>query len=154
MNTKTNTIKKLRLFLLKQISSLTAEQLNTIPAGFNNNIIWNIAHLLSAAQAICYKRAGLPITVDDQYVTPFLTGTKPNGFISHEEIETIKMHFISSIDTLQTDVEKEIFGNYTKSENIERVYGIELLTIDLALEFLLYHEGAHIGYILAMKHLV
>ena len=154
MNKKIENIKKYRLFILKQISSLTSAQLNSVPKGYNNNIIWNLGHLVSALQAICYKRAGLAITIDDKYVTPFLPNTQPDNFINSEQIEVIKELLISTIDTLQTDFENKIFGNYTKSENIERVYGIELNNIDEAIDFLLYHEGFHSGYILGLIHLV
>jgi hypothetical protein len=121
MNKKLEKIKNFRLFILKQISSLTTGQLNSIPAGYNNNIIWNVGHLVSATQAICYKRAGLPVTIDDKYFTPFLPTTKPGNFITSEENDRIKELFISSIDTLNTDLENNIFGNYTKSERIDEV---------------------------------
>lgn len=154
MNKKLEKIKGFRLFVLKQISGLTSEQLNLIPAGYNNNIIWNVGHLVSATQAICYKRAVLPVTIDDKYVTPFLPTTKPVGFINSEEIDIIKELFISSIDTLNTDLGNNIFGNYTKSERIEEVYGIDVSNIDDAIEFLLYHEGFHSGYIAGLIRLV
>ncbi|MEO8147957.1 MAG: DinB family protein [Bacteroidia bacterium] len=154
MNKNLESIKKYREFILKQISSLTPEQLNEIPTGFNNNIIWNLGHIVSATQAICYKRAALAVTVDDKYFTPFLTNTKPDKFISSEEIEVIKELLITTIDALQNDFENKIFGNYTKSENVERVYGIALNNIDDAIDFLLYHDGVHSGYIFGLKHLV
>ena len=59
-----------------------------------------------------------------------------------------------TINTLQNDVELKIFGNYTKSERIEEIYGIDVSNIDDALEFLMYHEGFHSVYILALKHAV
>ena len=90
MNKKLEKIKSFRLFVLKEISSLTSEQLNLIPEGYSNNIIWNLGHLVSASQAICYKRAGLAVTIDDNYFTPFLPATKPGNFINSEEIEIIK----------------------------------------------------------------
>ncbi|MEO8412639.1 MAG: DinB family protein [Ginsengibacter sp.] len=154
MKKQSQKIKKFRLFLLNQISSLTTEQLNVIPRGFNNNIIWNLGHLVSSAQIICYRRAGLPISIDEKFLTPFLPNTKPGKFISNEEIEILKELLISTIDCLQSDYENKIFDNYTKSENIERYYGVELLTIDDALDFLLYHEGFHSGRIIALKQLV
>jgi hypothetical protein len=49
-----------RQFLLDQIAGLTTEELNQIPRGLNNNIIWNLAHLISGQQGIFYARAGLP----------------------------------------------------------------------------------------------
>ena len=95
MNNNLENIKKYRQFLLAQISGLTLEHLNKIPAGYNNNIIWNLGHLVAATQAICYKRAGLMITIDDKYFTPFLTNTKPESLITSEEVEIIKELLIS-----------------------------------------------------------
>ncbi|HEV8084966.1 MAG TPA: DinB family protein [Chitinophagaceae bacterium] len=154
MNKQLQKLEKLRHFLLKEISSLTTEQLNTIPDGFSNNIIWNLAHLVSATQLIFYKRAGLPLTIHKQYITPFLPGSKPGTLISNEDIDAIKELSISTIGGMQTDYENQSFDNYKKSENLERYYGIEVLTIEDAIEFLLYHEGYHSGKIIALKHLV
>jgi hypothetical protein len=154
MEKKLNQLKNLRLFVLRQIDGLTSEQLNLIPEGYNNNIIWNLGHLVAASQAICYIRAGLPVTIDDKYFFPFLTNTKPVGFLATEEIEVIKGLSISTLDALQSDIESNIFINYRKSENIERVYGIELLSIEDAIDFLLYHEGFHTGYIAGLKRLL
>jgi len=154
MNIKLEKIKSFRLFVLKQISNLTSEQLNTIPAGYNNNIIWNLGHLVSATQAICYKRAGLAVTIDDQYFTPFLPATKPGSFIDNKEIIIIKELLISTINTLNTDLENNLFSNYTKSERIEQVYGIDVSNIDDAIEILLYHKGFHSGYIVGLIRLV
>ncbi|GGD75440.1 hypothetical protein GCM10011514_44200 [Emticicia aquatilis] len=154
MNTKIESIKKLRLFLLKHIEGLSVEQLNEIPQDFNNNIIWNVGHMLSAFQSLTYKRAGLPEKIQENYFKPFVPGTKPEQFFDGETIEIIKSLLVSTIDVFMIDYENKIFENYTKSEGIERTYNIEVATIDAALDFLLYHEGLHIGYILAQKHLV
>ncbi len=151
MDHRIEKIKRFRLFLLDQIAGLPAEQLNKIPAGYNNNIIWNMGHLICAQQSLCYFRAGQAITVEDRYFSPYRTGTKPETFIPAAEIETIKTLFLSTIDDLQVDLDKKIFQTYSPSEGILKLYGIELKSIDDALEFLLYHEGFHSGYVIALK---
>lgn len=154
MNTKVDQIRKFRWFVLKQINGLTSEQLNFIPAGYNNNIIWNLGHLVATTQALCYKRAGLPITISDQFVDPFLPFTKPNRFINGEEIAVIKELLVSTLDTLEIDLTRNIFDQYTPSERIKEVYGIDILSIDDAIEFLIYHDGFHNGYIISLLRLV
>lgn len=154
MYSKIEKIKKVRLFLIEQIQGLSDEQLNKVPEGFNNNIVWNLAHVIGAQQGICYLRAAQAAIVPDKYIAPFFTNTKPEKTISKEEIEEIKRLFIDTIDKLQGDFDQRIFENYTPSPNILRVYGIEIKDIDDALEFLLYHEGYHSGYILALKRVV
>ncbi len=154
MDKRIEKIKNFRQFLLAQIAGLTTEQLNKVPEGYNNNIIWNLAHLICAEQSICYVRAGQPITVDDKYFSPYRTNTRPTASIDEQEIEDIKKLFISSIDELQRDFDKNIFDNYTPSENILKIYGVTLANIDDALEFVIYHEGFHSGYIISLIHLV
>ena len=154
MNSNLNKIKNFRLYLLKQISNLTTEQLNYIPSGYNNNIIWNLAHLVSAEQNMCYVRSGLPVTVEDKYFTPYISGTKPVDFVKGEDIEAIKAMLITSVDRLQVDLDNHAFVNYTPSIMIPKVYGFEVTNIEEALEYLLYHEGYHAGCILSLKHLV
>ena len=147
-------IRNFRRFLLGQIASLTTTQLNKIPAGYNNNVIWHIAHLTSAVQSLCYVRAGQPIAIEEKYFTPFLPGTRPEQLIDTAEVEIIKRLFSSSIDTLQVDIERGLFTAYSPSERIASVYGVAVATIEDALDFVLYHEGFHTGYIIAIKHLV
>lgn len=154
MNHKIETIKKFRHFLLRQIDGLTPEQLNIIPNGYNNNIIWNVAHLIAATQSLCYVRAGLPITVDGRYVTPFMPGTKPERLLEQPEIDRIKELSITSLDQLQVDVDQHLFTNYSPSTVIPKIYGVDVNTIDDAIDFLLYHEGFHSGYVRSLKHLV
>src|SRR6267154_696892 len=77
MNKDIDNIKKTRLFLLNAINDLPADQLNEIPAGFNNNIIWNLGHMIAAQQSICYIRAGVLPVVEKKYITEYKPGTKP-----------------------------------------------------------------------------
>lgn len=154
MDKRIDKVKKIRQFLISQIAELSGEQLNAIPNGYNNNIIWNLIHLMSAQQGICYRRLGQSPIIPDKYITPFLTNTKPDRVLDIEEIEVVKKMFIATIDRLQEDQEKKIFYNNTGAVNIYKVYEIEMHDIDDALEILLYHEGYHVGQILRLKKLV
>jgi uncharacterized damage-inducible protein DinB len=79
MSLQFDLIRKPRLTLLTQIESLSLEQLNTVPAGFNNNIIWNLGHMVAAQCGIWYKRAGLalPDGVTEEFFETYKPGTKP-----------------------------------------------------------------------------
>jgi DinB superfamily len=154
MNKKIKMIKGFRLYLLKQIEDLTVQQLNTIPNGFNNNIIWNLGNLIYAVQNMCYARTGLPFSVSDNFFLPFMPGTRPVKIYNEQQIKELKEVFITSMDKLQSDFDENIFQNYAPSPMIASVYGFEVNNIDDAFEYLLYHEGLHGGYILSLKHLV
>lgn len=151
---KLDKIIQFRRFLLNEIRGLSAPQLNHTPPGCNNNIIWNLGHILAATQAICYRRAGQPVKIGEHYFLPFLTNTKPGNFIDEHRVAEIGELLISTLQTLQSDYEQGHFNNYTASENIRGIYGIELHTIDDAIDFLLYHDGYHAAKIHSLKQLV
>lgn len=143
--------KSVRNYLLNLIDDLSIEQLNQIPEGFNNNIIWNVAHLTATQQKIGYIRSNLQPTVQDKFITPFIPGTKPEGFINEAESTIIKSLLISSLDEFENDYKKGFFTTY---DGFITRYGVELANIDDAVNFLLYHEGLHTGVIMALKKLV
>lgn len=138
--------------MLKVVGDLTTEQLNHIPQGFNNNIIWNLAHIISGQQGICYTRAGLPIIVDDKYFTPYRPDTKPERFIDADEITAIKQLFLTTIDQLEADIQNNVFDGHYPAW-LSR-YGTEITSFDDAMSFLPFHEGLHCGYMMALKRAI
>ncbi|MBD1383789.1 DinB family protein [Mucilaginibacter rigui] len=145
------TLRVTRLHLLHLIENLTTEQLNKVPAGFNNNIIWNVAHAISAQQGVCYTRANVPFIVDDKYYTPYRPDTKPSGFIDSAEVDIIKGLLISTIDKLEIDYNNHVFDNYTPWATR---YGVQINNIEEAVNFVPFHDGMHIGYVMALRKLV
>ena len=152
MNNKIENIRRTRGFLLDLVRELSADQLNEIPTEFNNNIIWNIGHLIAAQQRICYIRSGLKITVEEKYFFEYLPGSKPKRAIDANEIETIKQLLTTTLDQFEADYKSNLFlhFNYTL---FTTPYGVEIKNIEDAIDFLPYHEGLHCGYIMALKRL-
>ncbi|MFH6943511.1 DinB family protein [Flavobacterium aquidurense] len=151
MQTEIEKLRMTRLHVLDLIKDLSIEQLNEVPEGFNNNIIWNLGHLMTAQQGLCYLQAGLNAVVDEKYFIDYKPESKPESFIDSTDVKKIKEVFISVLDKLETDYDQNIFKNYSP---FTTPYGIELTKIDDVLTFILYHEGLHTGYIMAMKHLL
>lgn len=151
MNKAIETTRTLRIHLLKGVEDLSTEQLNEIPPGFNNNIIWNLAHLVSALQGICYKRACLDVTIDEDLFMNYRPGTKPENYVDAAKIAEIKELLISTVDRLETDYNNKFFTTYTP---VMTRYGVELTGIEDAVNFLPFHEGFHMGYIMALKRAV
>jgi hypothetical protein len=151
MKNQIETIKKVRTFLLASIKDLTAGQLNKIPAGFNNNIIWNLGHMVAAQQGICYKRAGLQAMISDEFWEKYRSGSKPEGIVDEAEIDYIKQVFFTSLDQLNADYDKDIFSGYTAWTTR---YDVEIANIDDALSFVPFHEGLHSGVIGTLRKLV
>ena len=144
-------LKKTRQYLLELVRDLSIEELNEIPHGFNNNIIWNLGHMLASQQGVCYVRSGLKVAIDEKYFLAYKPGTKPDEFIDRVQVDAIKNLFLPAIDQLERDYYDNVFSNYPPWTNR---YGVEHKNIEDTIDFLLFHEGLHLGYIMALKRMV
>jgi hypothetical protein len=151
MTKQTEIIRKTRSFLLEDLKDLTTEQFNKIPEGFNNNIIWNLAHLVATQQIVCYISARLDPKINEDFISAYRKGTRPEKSVDIAEIENIKTLLFTTLDQLEIDYNDQIFGGYTAWSTR---YGVELANIEDALNFLPFHEGLHSGCITALKRLV
>ena len=148
MNQNIDTIKKTRQHVLQLLNDVTTDQLNKVPPGFNNNIIWNVAHMIAAQQGVCYLRSGLNTRIEEAFYHRYKPNTKPEGFVDDAEIEKIKSLLFTSLDEFETDYNANVFSNYNTWTTR---YGTTLANIDEAVHFLLFHEGLHTGYVMALK---
>ncbi|WP_261382322.1 DinB family protein [Mucilaginibacter achroorhodeus] len=144
-------VRKTRLSILNILTEFSLEKLNKIPTGFNNNIIWNLGHMVATQYKICYLKAGLDDMIDDDFYKRYESGSKPEGPADEREYELIKSLFITSLDKLASDHKAKIFDNYPTWTTR---YGVDIGNIDEALAFLPFHEGLHNGYIMAMRKVV
>ena len=151
MNNGIERIRQSRIHLLKLIENLTVEELNKIPPGFNNNVIWNLGHLIAAQQTICYLRNGAKPFIDETFLSLYKNGTKPGAYVGESNVAEMKKLFLDEIDQFGKD-----YGDGMFSTNMAWTsgYGIEIANIDDAINYDLFHEGLHRGYIMAMKRML
>lgn len=136
---------------LRFIEPFTLEQLNTIPKGFNNNIIWNVGHIIVAQQSLVYRLSGHPMQVSDEMFNLYKPGTKPERDVTQEEADQLKQLLITLCVQTKKDIEKGIFTSFTGRMTAT---GFDLTTLDDALEFNNYHEGLHLGMMMSLRKLV
>lgn len=141
-------LSNIRVFSKNYIENNSLEDLNKIPEGFNNNIIWNIGHIVVTQQLLAYKLSGLPLMISDTLINKYRKDSKPEGNVSQKEVDEIKALLFSTIEKLEVDYKNDVFKNY--QEYTVSTTGNTLTCIDEALQFILFHEGMHLGYILAL----
>ncbi|HYH16667.1 MAG TPA: DinB family protein [Flavisolibacter sp.] len=129
----------------------TLKQLNKVPDGFNNNLIWNVGHTIVAQQSLIYKSSGLPGYVSEELFNMFKTGTKPTTFISQKEVIELKQLLVSLLDKTITDFYNGKF--ITFNERITSS-GFRLQSLPDAIEFNNYHEALHLGYMMSIRKFV
>lgn len=140
----------LRGFTLTMINHLKEEQIDIVPDGFNNNIRWNIGHILVAQDYLLYGRDQAANIVKPGYVELFNQGTKPADWTGE----------VPSLATLAADLEAQMsriekdFG-HRWDEKLPKPFilrpGTEMTTYGEVMIFTLYHEGWHVGYIQSLK---
>ena len=89
MKTQFEILNITRANVLKTIEGLTLEELNVVPPGFKNNIIWNVAHIVVTQQLLCYKLSKLDMHIDNEFVDKFKIGSGVDFEVTHEEVEAI-----------------------------------------------------------------
>jgi hypothetical protein len=151
MNKHIENISKARTWLLEQIKDLSTDQLNQVPPGFNNNIIWNLGHMVVAQQGLCYARAGLKPVLEENFMGAYKPGTKPSGLVSETAINEIRLLLQSTLHQLDLDVQENIFSGYTA---FTTRYGAAINNIDDAIQFVMYHEGLHSGIVLSLLKII
>lgn len=143
----------IRRILIEILESHSLEQLNKIPDGFSNNIIWNAAHCIAVQQSVVYKLSGISGTVSDEFITKYRGGTSPQENISQTEVNEIKKLLSTTLEQTVIDFEADRFSNY-KEYKINFGAGYHLRNIQDALDFNNYHEGTHTGIIMSIRKFV
>jgi len=139
---------KNRKIMASFLDSFSLEELNKVPKGFGNNIFWNIAHLVVTQQLLTYNLSGLPMLIDDELVNRYRKGSKVEKEVFEVEVDQIKELLFSTLERTKQDYKNGLFKNYNEYTVTTKS---TLTNIDQAIEFNNFHEGIHLGYILAMK---
>lgn len=137
-----------RKLYLNFFDNYSLDQLNKVPTGFNNNLIWNIGHIVVVQQLLVYKGSNLPMYVSDDMVNLYKPNTKPTETTTQIEINELKKLLISLIAKTEADFQKGIFTIYNERTTVT---GFHLASIKDAFEFNNYHEGLHLGYMMSIR---
>jgi hypothetical protein len=143
-----NITKTSRNALAQFLEKYTLEQLNKIPEGFNNNLIWNIAHVVVTQQRLVYKLSGLPVMITAEMEAKYEKGSKPEQDVSQAEVDEIKTLLFTSHDQTIADYENKIFKTF---QEFTTSTGFTIKNVEDALSFNNFHEALHIGVIMSIK---
>jgi hypothetical protein len=137
-----------RGWFIEVAESISKEEGNVQPKGFNNNIHWHIGHVLTACEQLIF---GLPEETNhlpDNYIKLFETGTKPANWKGN----------IPGVDKLIIQLEDQL-ERYKQipSERFNKTlekpfFGLE--TFEELAGFVNVHEAIHIGKIEEMKRII
>lgn len=137
-----------RQLLAGYFKSYNLEQLNTIPSGFNNNLIWNIGHILVVQKMLVYGLSGLDLSLPEGMASRFKRGTRPGDTVTAGEAAHFRELLPGTVDQLIRDLDAGIFKTFTPFENS---FGFQIGSLEEAVAFNNYHEGLHMGYMMSIR---
>ncbi|QIE60050.1 DinB family protein [Rasiella rasia] len=138
---------KTRKIFFHFLETLSLEQLNKIPDGFNNNVFWNIKHCVVVQQMLVYGLSSLPLHVSSEEVMRYKKGTKPEGLVAQEEVDLCKKQLFDLLKQTETDANNQLFKTYKEYTVTTKT---TLTSTQEAIEFNNFHEGVHLGYVMAL----
>ncbi len=151
ISTELQILRTTRQNTLNLIKAHTLEQLNKIPEGFSNNLMWNFGHVIVTQQLLCYGLSSIKMYTDNEMVKAYRKGSKPHGKVSQSEYDELIHLSQSTIDDLEKDYNDELFQEY---KLYTTSYNMTLTNIEEAIQFNNIHEAMHLGTCLALKKFV
>ena len=130
------------------LNNYSLEQLNTIPSGMSNNLIWNIGHVIVSQQKLVYALSGLPMNISDSLFEKYQNGSRPDGKTPQTEVDEIKKLLSEMVEKTKADFKAGIFKEF---HPYQTKTGFHLGTLKEAVEFNNYHEGIHLGIMMSIK---
>lgn len=137
--------------MLSLLKPLQLDELNKIPEGFRNNLVWNFGHVIVTQQLLCYGLSGLKLMVDQSMVEAYRKGSAPQGNVTQETLTEFIQLSEETLVKFQHDYAQGIFENF---KLYPTSFGIELSRVEEAFQFNLAHEAMHLGTMMAMRKLV
>lgn len=152
MNSSITILKQTRALVLNSVKDLSQEQWFAMPDGFDNNIAWNVGHIVTSMQGLVYRNSGLALNVEPEMIANFKPGTSPLDWSDQPNTDEILAMLSEHAEILEADaaagkmnVEYNAFT--TKS-------GLSVQTVEDAINFNIFHEGLHLGTVLVLKNFV
>lgn len=140
-----------RHIYLKYLEKFSLEQLNEIPKGYKNNLIWNIGHIIVAQQGLIYRLSNLPMYISKELFDTYKNGSYPTGKATQAEVDELKGLLLSLIDKTIEDYNNKRFQEFHPYQTLT---GFGLSDLHEAIEFNNYHEGLHLGVMMSLRKVI
>ncbi len=137
-----------RKVLFHYLKEIPLDVLNTIPEGFRNNIIWNIGHTIVTQQMLVYHLSERTPLVSDEMIRRYRRGTIPESDATDAEVEKMKKLLITTVEETIDDYQLKAFQEFNAYTTQNKV---TLTRVEDAIFFNNFHEGLHLGTIMALQ---
>ncbi|MBT2684519.1 DinB family protein [Bacillus sp. ISL-37] len=140
-----NQLESYRSYILGVADTVSEEDAEKIPAGFNNNIRWNLGHIYLDQHLWIQAVTKEPADVPEEFKSWFGYGTSPANFT--EETPTVSE--LKELLKTQPARIKDSYGERLEEEFAPTEMGMH--TVEQVLTRTIFHEGMHLQTILDIK---
>ncbi|WP_219836110.1 DinB family protein [Paenibacillus sp. R14(2021)] len=141
---------------LELLQGVTEELGDRMPAGFRNNIRWQLGHVYTVTEILALSQLNLPLHLPEGFMERFPYGTSPQDQIAiSAPVPTIPE--LEQLLKNQPQRIRELLPVSRLNESAPTITtstGLGLHTPEQSLRYNLYHEGIHFGIISVYKRLL
>ena len=145
------TLRTTRWHLVREIEGLSHEDLLAIPEGRDDNILWNVGHLLCSLSRLAYVFSGYPLPIPEEYLKLFGKGTNALDWKTNPNPDEVLERFLELPDRIEADYAAGKFVDY-KPLTLGGGHTVE--SVEEAVAFHCFHEGLHIGMVISLKRML
>ncbi|MBK7341963.1 MAG: DinB family protein [Saprospiraceae bacterium] len=147
IQTDLDLMRQTRRNFLQLVEACSLDQLNRIPDGYANNLVWNYGHIVVTLPLLTYGLSGLPLPVDAEIVALYRRGSRPDAPVDEEGWRQLQSLSEQTLQQVSQDYNAGLFREY---KPYTTTYGYSLNNVDDAIRFAPVHEGLHYGYAMAL----
>ena len=137
-----------RHHMLCELEGLSHEEMLVVPEGREDNVLWNVGHLLCSISRLCYVFSGHPLPIPERYLELFGKGTSARNWTEDPDPAEVLERFTALPAQIEADYLAGRFKDYTP---LQITPGDTIASVEEAVAFHCFHEGLHIGMIIALK---
>jgi uncharacterized damage-inducible protein DinB len=143
-----NQMTYIRTKTIQWIEEVDSTIFDTMPANFNNTLHWHLGHILLVQDRLTLRLIGEKIGLPDTYTEWFANGTKPADWLTQPPAVDLLLEELKQ----QTErLQKQISG---KLSNKLVLPFLNMDTLGESLGYSLYHEGMHLGNMMALRRAI
>ena len=140
-----------RHHMLREIEGLSHEDMLVIPEGRDDNVLWNVGHLLCSLSRLTYVFSGHPLPIPEGYLELFGKGTSARNWTGDPDPAEVLERFKALPAQIEADY---LAGHFTEYKALQITPDDTIASVEEAVAFHCFHEGLHIGMIITLKELL
>ncbi len=137
--------------MLRELEGLGHEDMLIIPEGRDDNVLWNVGHLLCSLSRLTYVFSGQPLPIPESYLELFGKGTSARNWTGDPDPAEVLERFKALPAQIEADY---VAGSFKDYKTLQITPRDTIDSVEEAVAFHCFHEGLHIGMIITLKELL